>query len=112
MSAVNQLPAAEFLDRRLPSTRRVRPALGPRPIARPGWSSRDRQQLYAAARQRDMGEVAFTLKTALRSKAERKAFVETYKGHAIRRAIAARACPDAGRRSRYAGVFRQLNFVR
>jgi hypothetical protein len=41
----------------------------------------DRQALYAAARQRDMGEVAFALKTALaRSRTERKAFVETYKG--------------------------------
>jgi hypothetical protein len=41
----------------------------------------DRQRLYAAARQRDMSEVAFALKTALaRSKAERKAFVEVYRG--------------------------------
>jgi hypothetical protein len=41
----------------------------------------DRQALYAAARARDMGEVAFALKTALaRSRTERKAFVETYRG--------------------------------
>jgi ketosteroid isomerase-like protein len=41
----------------------------------------DRQRLYAAARQRDMAEVAFALRTALaQSKAERAAFVETYKG--------------------------------
>ena len=58
MSAVNQLPAAmsaaEFLDRRLPSTRRVRPALGQRPIARPGWVFPRPPPAYAAARQRDM----------------------------------------------------------
>ena len=111
MSAVNHDPAAEFLDRRLINTSRPASARA-KANCTARVVSRDRQQLYAAARQRDIGEVAFTLKTALRSKAERKAFVETYKGHAIRRAIAARACPDAGRRSRYAGVFRQLNFVR
>jgi hypothetical protein len=44
-------------------------------------SAADRQALYAAARQRDMAEVAFALKTALaRSRTERKAFVETYRG--------------------------------
>jgi hypothetical protein len=40
----------------------------------------DRQRLYAQARGRDMAEVAYALKTALRSKTERAAFIETYSG--------------------------------
>jgi hypothetical protein len=44
-------------------------------------SGASRQSLYAKARQRDMAEVAFALKTVLaRSRAERKAFIEVYKG--------------------------------
>jgi hypothetical protein len=39
-----------------------------------------RQRLYAAARGRDMGEVAFALRSALAFKPARSAFVETYKG--------------------------------
>ena len=55
---------------------RGRPAKGGEPI--PGA---DRQRVYAAARQRDMAEVAFALKTALaRSETERVAFIETYRG--------------------------------
>jgi hypothetical protein len=46
-------------------------------------SGADRQSLYAQARQRDMAEVAFALKTTLaRSKVERKAFIEVYRGTA------------------------------
>ena len=57
-----------------------------RPVGRPpkygeAMPGADRQRLYARARQRDMGEVAFALQTALsRNKAERTAFVETYRG--------------------------------
>ena len=47
-----------------------------------------------------MGEVAFALKTALRSKAERKAFVETYKGtpsgKRLRRGLARMLADDPG----------------
>ncbi len=39
-----------------------------------------RQHLYARARQRDMAEVAYALKAALRSGAERAAFIEVYRG--------------------------------
>jgi hypothetical protein len=40
----------------------------------------DRQRLYARARQRDMGEVAFALRTALAAAQARAAFIKTYKG--------------------------------
>jgi len=39
----------------------------------------ERQSLYAKARQRDMAEVAYALKDALRTKADRKAF-DIYRG--------------------------------
>ena len=53
----------------------------PKDSAAGAMTAADRQALYAKARQRDMGEVAFALKTALaRSRTERKAFVETYRG--------------------------------
>ena len=40
----------------------------------------DRQMLYAKARRRDMAEVAHALRQALRSKAERTAFIDIYRG--------------------------------
>jgi hypothetical protein len=40
----------------------------------------ERQQIYAKARQRDMAEVAHALKEALRTKANRAAFSDLYKG--------------------------------
>jgi hypothetical protein len=40
----------------------------------------ERQSLYAKARQRDMAEVAYALKDALRTKADRKAF-DIYRGN-------------------------------
>lgn len=43
-------------------------------------SGATRQILYAKARQRDMAEVAHALKAALRSEAERTAFIDIYKG--------------------------------
>lgn len=39
-----------------------------------------RQILYAKARQRDIGEVGYALKTALRSEGERAAFIDIYRG--------------------------------
>lgn len=43
-------------------------------------SGASRQVLYAKARQRGMGEVAYALKTALRSEVERAAFIDIYRG--------------------------------
>lgn len=67
-----------------------------KPDAVPGA---DRQRLYAAARTRDMGEVAFALRTALaRSRTERKAFIETYdgtpSGERLRRGLARMLADD------------------
>jgi hypothetical protein len=43
-------------------------------------SGATRQILYAKARQRDMAEVAHALKAALRSDAERTAFIDSIRG--------------------------------
>ena len=77
-------------------------------------SGADRQSLYAKARQRDMAEVAFALKTTLaRSKVERKAFIEVYRGTASGRRLRRWPWPDARctmpRRWRSStGCFRQM----
>jgi hypothetical protein len=43
-------------------------------------SGADRQALYAKARQRDMGEVAYALKDTLLASGVRKAFISAYRG--------------------------------
>jgi len=76
-------------------------------------SGADRQSLYAKARQRDMAEVAFALKTTLaRSKVERKAFIEVYRGTASGRRLRRWPWPDARARCRDDGVLRRVAFVR
>jgi hypothetical protein len=52
-----------------------------RPRSADAKTGAERQALYAKARQRDMGEVAYALKDILlRTKANQKAFTDIYRG--------------------------------
>jgi hypothetical protein len=59
-------------------------------IARQSTARQCRQRLYAAARGRDVAEVAYALKDALATKGTRTAFAKAYKGipSGIRRGLA------------------------
>src|SRR5947209_7014954 len=80
IASCHQILSYDEIQRAAVMNQGIKRGRGRPPKYEAAMTGAERQSLYAKARQRDMAEVAYALKDALRTKADRKAFADIYRG--------------------------------